>query len=53
MMGKVNQDMLLYAYKVLSAYSVSHTDETGELGRVVTAINIIEPLLADILYNKD
>lgn len=51
-MSAVNQDMLLYAYKILSGYSASHRDEDGELGRVVSAIDIIEPLLTEILYNK-
>lgn len=51
-MGKVSQDMLLYAYKVLHDYASTHKSESGELGRVVSSINIIEPLLTDILYNK-
>lgn len=43
--------MLLYAYKILHNYADMHKDEDGELGRVVSSINIIEPLLTDILYN--
>lgn len=49
--AKVSQDMLLYAYKILHNYADTHKDEDGELGRVVSSINIIEPLLTDILYN--
>lgn len=51
MMVKVSQDMLLYAYKILHNYADTHKGEDGELGRVVSSINIIEPLLTDILYN--
>ena len=51
-MANVSQDMLLYAYKVLHNYASTHTNENGELGRVVSSLNIVEPLLTDILSNK-
>lgn len=48
-MGQVNRDVVLYAFKILSQYAVDHAQAEGEDGRVVSAINIITPVIEQYL----
>lgn len=48
-MGQANHDMVLYAFKILSQYALDHYQADGEDGRVVSAINIITPVIEQYL----
>lgn len=48
-MGTANRDMVLYAFKILSQYAIDHSQDEGENGRVVSAINIITPVIDEYL----
>ena len=47
-MQKVDKDLLLYSTKILNQYVEDHDGEGAEIGRVVSALQIITPILSKI-----